>query len=489
MEVTGRHPRPVDLKPSSASETPKSSSVPVAAASGSSAPRRRAGLVLVVMCAGMFLVLLDVTVVNVAVPSITAGLRTGTAGVQWVVDAYPVTLASLLLAGGAVGDRLGHRRVVAAGLTVFGAASAACALAPTPGLLAAARAAQGVGAALLLPGSVAAIADAYPDRAAQARALGVWAAVSSLALPAGPLLGGLIVTTAGWRAVFWINPPVAALCLVGVLAWVRASGPRHGGRRLDLAGVALATLCLAATVYAVIAASGSAVVAVVAASVAALAAVGLIVTERRVAKPLLPPELFTRPVFRVVTVSALIMNLTSNGLLFLLTRYLQSILGHRPLTAGLMLLPLFAPLAVTSPVAGRLTARYGPRPVMLAGAGIAAAGQLCLLLVTPATGYPRLVPALLGVGFGVGLFTAPVVAAAMRAVPADRSGLASGINNTARQAGTALGVAVFGAVAGSPAHALHFIAALRWLGVAAAIGWLIVAALIYSVAREPGSGR
>src|SRR5580693_2355681 len=489
MEVTGRHPRPVDLNPSSASETPKSSPVPVAAASGSSAPRWRAGLVLVVMCAGMFLVLLDVTVVNVAIPSITAGLRTSTAGVQWVVDAYTVTLASLLLAGGAVGDRLGHRRVVAAGLTVFGAASAGCALAPTPGLLVAARAAQGVGAALLLPGSIAAIVDAYPDRAAQAQALGVWAAVSSLALPAGPLLGGLIVTTAGWRAVFWINPPMAAVCLVGVLAWVRASGPRHGTRRLDLAGVALATLCLAATVYAVIAASGSAVAAVAAASVAALAAVGLIVTERRVAKPLLPRELFTRPVFRVVTVSALIMNLTSNGLLFLLTRYLQSILGHRPLTAGLMVLPLFAPLAVPSPVAGRLTARYGPRPVMLTGAAIAAAGQLCLLLVTPGASYPRLVPALLGVGLGVGLFTAPVVAAAMRAVPADRSGLASGIHNTARQAGTALGVAIFGAVAGSPAHALHFIAALRWLGVAAAIGWLAVAALIYSVALEPGSGR
>ena len=200
--------------------------------------------------------------------------------------------------------------------------------------------------------------------------------------------------------------------------------------------MALATLCLAATVYAVIAASGSAVAALAAASVAALAAVGLIVTERRVAEPLLPPELFTRPAFQVVTVSALIMNLTSNGLLFLLTRYLQSILGHRPLTAGLMLLPLFAPLAVTSPLAGRLTARYGPRPVLLAGAAIAAAGQLCLLLVTPATGYPRLVPALLGVGLGVGLFTAPVVAAAMRAVPPERSGLASGVNNTARQAGT-----------------------------------------------------
>jgi MFS transporter, DHA2 family, methylenomycin A resistance protein len=444
--------------------------------------------VLLVMCAGMFLVLLDVTVVNVAVPAITAGLRTGTAGVQWVVDAYTVTLASLLLAGGAAGDRVGHRRVVAAGLAIFGAASAACALAPTPGLLVAARAAQGVGAALLLPGSIAAIADAYPDRAAQARALGVWAAVSSLALPAGPLLGGLLVSTVGWRAVFWINPPVVAVCLVGVLAWVRASGPRPGARRLDLVGVVLATLCLAATVYAVIAASGSVAAALAAAGVAAVSAVGLIWTERRVADPLLPPELFTRPAFRTVTVAALLMNLTSNGLLFLLIRYLQSILGQRPVTAGLMLVPLFAPLALTSPVAGRLTARYGPRPVMLAGAAVAAAGQLCVLLVTPATGYPRLVPALLGVGFGVGLFTAPVVAAAMRTVPAGRSGLASGVNNTARQAGTALGVAIFGAVAGSPAHADHFITALRWLGVAAAIGWVIVAALVIQLRRRPDMG-
>jgi DHA2 family methylenomycin A resistance protein-like MFS transporter len=478
MEATGPHAGPVELKPS----------LPPAAATSSSSPRQRGGLVLVVMCAGMFLVLLDVTVVNVAVPSITAGLRTSTAGVQWVVDAYTVTLASLLLAGGAAGDRLGHRRVVAAGLAIFGAASAGCALAPTPGLLVAARAAQGVGAALLLPGSIAAIADAYPDRAAQAKALGVWAAVSSLALPAGPLLGGLIVSSAGWRAVFWINPPVVAVCLAGVLAWVRASGPRPAGRRLDVAGVALATLCLAATVYAVIAASGSAAVAIAPAGVAAASAVGLIVTERRVAEPLLPPALFTRPAFRAVTASALIMNLTSNGLLFLLTRYLQSILGHSPLAAGLMLLPLFAPLAVTSPLAGRLTARHGPRPVMLAGAAIAAAGQLCLLLITPATGYPRLVPALLGVGFGVGLFTAPVVAAAMRAVPAERSGLASGINNTARQAGTALGVAIFGAVAGSPAHAGHFVTALRGLGIAAAIGWLLVAALVIRLRRSPDLG-
>jgi len=406
-------------------------------------PDRRAGLVLLVMCAGMFLVLLDVTVVNVAIPAITTGIHTNTAGVQWVVDAYTVVLASLLLAGGTLGDRIGHRRVVLAGLVIFGAASAGCALAPTTGALVAARAGQGVGAALLLPGSIAAIADAFPGRAQQARALGIWAGFSSLALPAGPLLGGLIVQTLGWRAVFWINPAVVILCVVGVVVWVRPAHRRRA-RRLDAASLGMAT-------------------------------VGL---PRAAAAPLLPLSLFAQRGFGAANTAALVMNLTSNGLLFLLTRYLQQVLGHDALTAGLMLLPLFVPLAVLSPLAGRLTARHGPRPVMLAGAALAGAGQLCLLTVTATTGYPWLLPALLGVGLGIGLFTAPVVAAAIRAVPPERSGLASGVNNTARQTGTALGVAIYGAIAGTPTDTHHFVTAIREMGVAAAILWLIVMALI-----------
>lgn len=437
---------------------------------------------LMVMCAGMFLVLLDVTAVNVAVPSITTGLGTTTAGVQWVVDGYTVALASLLLAGGALGDRLGHREVVAVGLVIFGAASVGCAVAPSAGGLFATRAAQGVGAAMLLPGSIAAIADAYPERAAQARALGIWAGVSSLALPAGPLLGGLLVSTFGWRAVFWINPPVTAICLIGVLVWVCASGD-HRRRPLDPAGLVLGTIGLAAIVYAVIAAGTNAVAAAAAGAVGVLALAVLVLVERRVVEPLLPPSLFRRPAFAAANGSALVMNLTSNGLLFLLTRYLQSVLGHSALDAGVMLLPLFVPLAVLSPLAGRLTARHGPRLVLLAGAVLAAAGQLCLLLVSTTSTYPRLIPALIGVGLGVGLFTAPVVATAIRAVPAQRSGSASGINNTARQAGTALGVAVYGAIASNPAHPGHFIAALRDLGIVAAVLWVAAAALTAAATR------
>lgn len=431
---------------------------------------------LAVMCAGMFLVLLDVTVVNVAVPSIVTGLRTTTAGVQWVVDGYTVALASLLLASGALSDRLGHRQVVAVGLMIFGAASAGCALAPSASVLVATRAAQGAGAAMLLPGSIAAIADAYPGRAAQARALGIWAGVSSLALPAGPLLGGLLISTSGWRAVFWVNLPVTAVCLAGVLAWVRTPGERPR-RRLDPAGLGLGTVGLAAVVYAVIDAREAAVAAAAAGAAGMAAVIALVLVERRVAAPLLPPGLFRRPAFAAANASAFVMNLTSNGLLFLLTRYLQSVLGRSALGAGIMLLPLFVPLAALSPLAGRLTARRGPRPVLLAGAVLAGTGQLCLLLVSTTSTYPRLVPALIGVGLGVGLFTAPVVATAIRSAPADRSGLAGGVNNAARQAGTALGVAVYGAIAGSPARLGHFIGALRDLGIAAMILWIAAAAL------------
>ncbi|HEU5417320.1 MAG TPA: MFS transporter [Streptosporangiaceae bacterium] len=461
--------------------------------SGPAAPARP-GLVLLVMCAGMFLVLLDVTVVNVAVPAITTGLRTGTAGVQWVVDGYTVALASLLLIGGTLGDRIGHRRAVLAGLVLFGAASAGCAVAPAVAALVAARAGQGVGAALLLPGSMAAIAHAYPARADQARAFGVWAGVSALALPAGPLLGGLLVTTAGWRAVFWINPPVVAACLAGVLAWVRAPGGHEArpdrvaeqgattapGRRLDVRGLVLVTVALAALVYAVISAGDGQAPLIVAAAgaLAVLAAAGFVLAERRAPEPLLPLTVLSSPRFRVANTAALVMNLTSNGLLFVLTRYLQSVRGVSALTAGLMMLPLFVPLAVLSPLAGRLTARSGPRPALLAGAVLAAAGQLSMLAVTPASPYLQLLPALLGVGLGLGLFNAPVVATAIRAVPAGQSGLASGINNTARQAGTALGVAIFGAVAGSPAASGHFTAGLHGLGVAAALAWAGVIALL-----------
>ncbi|MBO0890605.1 MAG: MFS transporter [Acidothermales bacterium] len=436
------------------------------------------GLVLAVMCCGMFLVLLDVSIVNVALPSIGHDLGADVSGMQWVVDGYAVSIASLLLAGGTMGDRFGHRRIVLTGLAVFGTASAVCGLAPDAGVLVGARVCQGIGAALMLPGSLAVIADVFPGRHEQARALGIWAGVSSLALPAGPTLGGLLVSATGWRWVFLVNVPVVAAALALVPLLVHAGAGRHTAS-LDVPGVVTAAITLGATVFAVIefGRTGVGTVPVVAAVVALAGLVALVLAERRSSAPMLPTDLLRRPAFAGANVSAFVMNLVTNGTIFVVTLYLQQVHGLAPWLAGLLLLPAWAPIALASPAVGRLTARVGPRPPMVAGAVLAAAGQLCTFLVPTTWSYPRLLPALVGLGVGIALFTTAVVVAAIRAVPAERSGLASGMNNTARQAGTALGVATFGAVAGSTHPASSFVAGMHHAGIAGASLWLVALVL------------
>ncbi|TWF79439.1 DHA2 family methylenomycin A resistance protein-like MFS transporter [Pseudonocardia hierapolitana] len=435
------------------------------------------------MCVGMFLVLLDVTVVNVALPSIASGLGADPAATQWIVDAYAVAIAGLLLAGGTVGDRIGHRRVVLTGLGVFGVASVACGLATGPGMLIAARAAQGAGAALLLPGSLAVITEAFPDRAARARALGIWAAVSSLALPAGPLLGGFLVSSGDWRLIFLVNVPVVLAALVAVPRLVPA-GTARPERRGDAPGAVLAAVGLVAAVFTVIDAGehGFRPLTVAGLAVALVCVAGFVARERHANAPMLPLDLLRLPAFVGPNLAAGAMNLVVNGLLFVTTLFLQGVQHRGPVAAGVALLPMFVPLAFLAPPAGRLVARFGPRPLLVGGALVAALGAAGYALLEPASGYLTLLPALVGLGVGAGLFTAPVVAAAMSAVPAERSGLASGINNTARQTGTALGVAVFGAVAGGTAvpgafvHGVHVLAGLGaavWIAVVPLVAWSV----------------
>ncbi|GAA5187756.1 MFS transporter [Rugosimonospora acidiphila] len=437
----------------------------------------------------MFLVLLDVTIINVALPTIGRQLSTGASGLQWVVDAYTMAIASLLLAGGVLGDRLGHRRIVMIGLTGFGLASAVCGLAAGPAMLIGARAVQGGGAALLLPGSIAVIADAYPEAAARARALGVWAAVSALSLPAGPLVGGLLVTAWGWRSVFLLNLPIVAVALVAVPRLVGGPHPVGGGARgrsPDLAGLIAAAATLGALVFAVITAgrTGLSAEVLAAAVVAVLAGAGFVAAERRARDPMLPPGLLRVPAFTGANAVALAMNVVGNGTIYLTTLYLQDVQGRGPLPAGLLMVPGFVPLAALSPITGRITARLGPRPPMIAGLVLGAAGVAGLTLVGPSSPYPVLLPALLGLGLGLGLLTAAVVAAAIAAVPPDRSGLASGVNNTARQTGTALGVAVFGALAGTPEHPVRFVAGMHRAGVLGAALWLAGAAVTAVTVRR-----
>lgn len=433
-------------------------------------------LVLAVMCVGYFLVLLDVTVINVALPQIGAGLGATVSGLQWVVDGYALALASLLLACGTIGDLRGHRSVVLVGLAVFAMASLVCGLAPTIGVLVAARALQGVGAALLLPGTLAIISNAFPERGEQARAIGIWASVGSAALAGGPLLGGLLVQGLGWRWVFFLNVPI--VLVAGTIA-VRAVRPdiKRATARLDRAGVVLGAVTLAAATFAIIQAGHGGLDAetVVAIAVAVLALAAFLRVEHTAPDPMLPLGLFRRPAFSTANAVAAVMNLGTLGLLFLLTLFLQTTQHRSALGAGLAVLPLFLPLTVLAPTVGRVTARRGPKPMMVAGLLLAAVGVGLVATWGADTPYPLLLPAMLGWGVGLGLLTPAVVAAAIAAAPPGRSGLGSGVNNTARQAGGAIGIATFGAIAGRPGPDGHFITGLHVSG-------LITAALFVSAA-------
>ena len=443
-------------------------------------------VVLVVMCAGNFLVLLDVTIVNVALPRIGSGLGTQLSGLQWIVDGYAIALAAVLLTGGTVGDLHGHKRVVLCGLAVFGAASLGCGLAPSTGVLVGARVIQGVGAALLLPGTLAIISEAYPGRGERARAIGIWAGVGSVALPAGPLLGGALVQGIGWRAVFVINVPIVLIAGIVAARVVRESRETQT-RNMDRAGVLLGGLLLVAITFAVVEAghTGRDGLVVTAIVLAVVLLVAFLAVERSRVDPMLPLELFRRPAFSTANAVAAVMNVGTLGLLFLLTMYLQTVQGRSALAAGVAVLPLFLPLSLLAPVAGRLTARVGPRLPMAGGLVVSATGVALLARLQPDSGYGTLLVAMLLWGIGMGLLTPAVVAAALDAVPLGRAGLASGVNNTARQAGGAIGIAAFGALAGSAADSDSFISGLHTAGLVTAALFL-TATLATLVLIGPG---
>jgi DHA2 family methylenomycin A resistance protein-like MFS transporter len=414
----------------------------------------------------MFLVLLDVTIVNVALPSLRSDLGAGVSSLQWIVDGYAIALASLMLPCGDFGDRHGHKRVVLGGLALFGAGSLGAGVAPGPAMLVAARVVQGVGAALLLPGTLAVVSRAYEQPAQRARAFGIWAAISSLALPAGVIVGGALVEGPGWRWAFLINLPLIAIALP-VAALVVRETREPSGREPDMAGTVLGAALLGTLTYALIARSALAG----AATVGLLAA--FVAVEMRRPDPMLPVALFRRPAFASATAVAATMNLGSNGTLFVLTLFLQDVQGRSPVGAGLVCLPAFAMLALVASPAGRAVGRVGPRVPMAAGLVCSAAG-LALLVAGP------ILPAFVLWGAGLGLLTPAVVAASMAAVGPERAGLASAVNNTARQAGGAIGVAACGAVAGSPTAA-GFVG--RFHGVAlGAAGLYVLAAAVALVA-------
>ena len=377
--------------------------------------------------------------------------------------------------------------MVLGGLVVFGAGSLACGLAPDVPVLVGARAAQGTGAALLLPGTLAIISRAFPDDAARARAIGVWAGVGSLALPAGPLLGGALTDGFGWRAIFLLNVPIVLVALAWAAAIVQESREEQA-RRLDLPGVILASLILLATTYAFIEggrAGADAPQVLGAVAVALIAVPALAVAElRRGDDAMLPIPLLRRPAFDAANATAGIMNLGTLGTLFVLMLFLQSVQHHSALLAGLAVVPLFAPLAVVAPFGGRITSRTGARLPAATGLLVATAGLAFLARADAHCGYPVLLPAFLLWGIGMGFLTPAVVAAAIAAVPGERAGLASAMDNTARQTGGAIGIAVAGAVAGQPGDGARFVRGFHAVALGAA--GLYAAAAVSALVRLPG---
>lgn len=441
---------------------------------------------LVALCSGYFLVLLDVTVVNVALPRLAADLHAVGASLAWVVDAYTVPLAAFLLASGAVGDRIGHRLIVLVGYLGFGLASAACALAPGVAVLIAGRTLQGVSAALMLPGTLALLADTAPTGAGRAKIVGVWAAVGGAALPAGPLVGGLLIQAAGWRSVFWLSVPIIAVAVVPILRLPRRPTRYVTVVRVDWIGAALVVATLGCVVTAILQASAHTIAAAAFLALAGGAGFALWRVERIVSYPLLKvPATAVRPLAAACAVAGL-MNLCVLGALFLLTQVFQDVHRLDPLNAGLVLLSALLPAPLLGKPAGRLTSRFGPWPVGVLGLILVALGFAGIAAGITGPNYAYLLPALALWGIGIGVLTPAIVTAALHAVPTAH-GVASGASNTSRQTGGALGVALFGAAAGTPAaqgfaeHTLQLLTAS-----ALAFGIAAVCVIAASVGKAGG---
>jgi MFS transporter, DHA2 family, methylenomycin A resistance protein len=408
-------------------------------------------LPLLAVSLGYFMVILDATIVTVALPALGRDLQAGVAGLQWVVDAYAVVFAGLLLLGGTLSDRFGSRGVFPFALAAFTLASAACGLAPSLGALVAARAAQGVGAALTVPSSLALLGAAYPDPGQRARAFGLWGGIAGVAAASGPVLGGVLVAFVSWRAVFLVNLPIGAVTLWLVRRHVTATSRREGAHGLDPVGQLTALIGLGGLVVALI--QGGELgwrQPIVLAGLALFVASGIawLLTERRIGDPMVPFGLFRRPTFTGATAVGLLLNLAFYGQLFVMSLYLQYARHEPPSLAGVALLPEALAVLVASPLSGRLTGRTGPRLPMTTGMLVGALGFALLALADPGTAFALLVVPMVAVGFGISFTMPAATAAVLGAAPADRGGLAAGVLNTGRQVGGAVGIALLGALVG-----------------------------------------
>ncbi|MGH2937885.1 MAG: DHA2 family efflux MFS transporter permease subunit [Solirubrobacterales bacterium] len=408
----------------------------------------RRELVLAICCMSILIVGLDVTILNVALPSIQKDFGASVSGAQWTIDAYTLVIACLLLLSGSTGDRLGRRRTFQVGLATFTVGSLLCSIAPGLGWLIAFRAVQAVGGSMLNPVAMSIVTNVYTEPAERARAIGWWGGVAGISIAGGPLVGGLLVQSIDWRAVFWINVPVGLAAIALTHKFVPESKAPHA-RRLDPVGQVLMILMLGLLVFGIIEAPnhgwGSALILACFAGAAA-SLLGLIFWENRHPEPLIDLRFFRSPPFSGAAVVSVCAFLSLGGFLFLNTLYLQEVRGFSPLHAGVALLPMAALMMIISPISGRLVGHRGPRPsLIIGGLAVLAAG---LVSAIPA-GEPSDLRLYLGyalLGTGLGWVNAAITNTAVSGMPREQAGVAAAVASTTRQLGSALGVAIIGSV-------------------------------------------
>jgi MFS transporter, DHA2 family, methylenomycin A resistance protein len=408
---------------------------------------QRRALTLAATSLGFAVVQLDVSVVNVAIKPIGAALGGGVSALQWVVNAYTVAFAALILSAGALGDRIGAKRVFATGFAVFTVASALCGLAPTLGVLIAARALQGAGAALLVPCSLTLLNHTYPEPRARSRAIGRWAIGASAALSAGPLVGGLLTAALGWRAIFFINAPigVTGILLTLLCAEETSRSPREVDMWGQVAAVACLTLLAAATIEGGARGFDSPAV-LIGYVMAAMAGALFVAVERTRAHPMLPLRLFHIDAFRANTTIGLLINVAFYGLIFVFSLFFQRAQHLSALETGLAFAPMTGAIMAANAVAGGLAERWGARAVITAGALLMSGGAMALEGIGSGTAFAAAVAQMVALGAGLGLIVPVMTASLLGSVERSRSGIASGTLNTARQTGSVIGVALFGSL-------------------------------------------
>jgi DHA2 family methylenomycin A resistance protein-like MFS transporter len=432
-------------------------------------PARSPRLALLATSLGFVIICLDVTVVNVALARMRDSLTLDSTALEWVVNAYTLAFASLLLSAGALSDRFGARRIFIAGFAVFTCASVGCGLSGGAATLIVARVLQGIGAALCVPSSLALVGAAFPEPHARAKAVSVWAGTAALALGAGPLVGGVLVDCFGWPAIFLINVPIGVAGIWLTLAHAPDT-PAHAARRIDLAGQTLAVIALIGLTYAVVecGSQGWTSVTVITGLAMAVVAGGLFVmVEARHPQPLLPLALLRNAVVNVSALTGLSLNFGYYGLMFAMSLFFQNARHDTPLETGLAFLPMTAVVTVANVASGSLTARFGYRLPMVVGQALAALGYVSLVFVRVESSALAVALPLLTVGVGVALAVPSINTALLAHVDSSRIGIASGVLNTARQIGGALGVGLFGALVqsefGNGVDGLHLAAILAAL--------------------------